>query len=158
MFDICLLLYVQSWTPGDGRKDRPKHVECYSKIKKFETLVHLVGFTIEVMCFILDNLTLYHGFMFVFLVVHWRTLSSNVPRQFVEGFVRHRPVLHYVFSVNIWRHIRCLVYSYIKVIKPSTAYNTTWSGNVITTSLILYIASDKGTVFEAQRLRPKMGP
>ena len=33
LFDICLLLYVQSWTPDDGRKDRPKHVECYSKIK-----------------------------------------------------------------------------------------------------------------------------
>jgi len=24
---ICLL-YVQSLTPDDGRKDRPKHVEC----------------------------------------------------------------------------------------------------------------------------------
>ena len=31
---ICLLLYVQSWTPDDGRKDRPKHVECHSKIKQ----------------------------------------------------------------------------------------------------------------------------
>jgi len=29
----CLLLYVQSRTPDDGRKDRPKHVECHSKIK-----------------------------------------------------------------------------------------------------------------------------
>jgi len=45
---MCLLLYVQSWTPDDGRKDRPKHVECDSKINKFETLVHLVGFTIEI--------------------------------------------------------------------------------------------------------------
>jgi len=26
LFDICLLLYVQSWSPDDGRKDRPKHV------------------------------------------------------------------------------------------------------------------------------------
>ena len=25
--DKCLLLYVQSRTPDDGRKDRPKHVE-----------------------------------------------------------------------------------------------------------------------------------
>jgi len=33
LFDRCLLLYVQSWTPDDGRKDRPKHVECHSKIK-----------------------------------------------------------------------------------------------------------------------------
>ena len=33
MFDIYLMLYVQSWTPDDGRKDRPEHVECYSKIK-----------------------------------------------------------------------------------------------------------------------------
>ena len=24
LFDKCLLLYVQSWTPDDGRKDRPK--------------------------------------------------------------------------------------------------------------------------------------
>jgi len=31
LFDICLLLYVQSWTADDGRKDRPKYVECRSK-------------------------------------------------------------------------------------------------------------------------------
>ena len=42
------MLYVQSWTPGGGRKDRPKHVECYYKINKFEKQVHLVGFTIEI--------------------------------------------------------------------------------------------------------------
>ena len=46
--DICLLLYVQSCTPDDGRKDRPKHVECYPKINQFKKLVHLVGFTIEI--------------------------------------------------------------------------------------------------------------
>jgi len=35
LFDIglCLLLYSQSLTPDDGRKDRPKYVECHSKIK-----------------------------------------------------------------------------------------------------------------------------
>jgi len=33
MTNTCLL-YVQSWTPDDGRKDRPKHVGCHSKIKK----------------------------------------------------------------------------------------------------------------------------
>jgi len=33
LFDKCMLLYVQSWTPDDGRKDRQKHVECHSKIK-----------------------------------------------------------------------------------------------------------------------------
>jgi len=50
LFDKCLLLYVQSWTPDDGRKDRPKHVECHSPPKnKFDTLVQLVGFTIEIM-------------------------------------------------------------------------------------------------------------
>ena len=31
LFDIRLLLYLQSLTPDDGRKDRPKHVQCYSK-------------------------------------------------------------------------------------------------------------------------------
>ena len=29
LYDIYLMLYVQSWTPDYGRKDRPKHVECY---------------------------------------------------------------------------------------------------------------------------------
>ena len=31
--DKYLLLYVQSRTPDDGRKDLPKHAECHSKIK-----------------------------------------------------------------------------------------------------------------------------
>jgi len=33
LFDKCLLLYLQSWTPDNGRKDRPKHVVCHYKIK-----------------------------------------------------------------------------------------------------------------------------
>jgi len=33
LFDVYLMLYVQAETPDDGRKDRPKHVECYYKIK-----------------------------------------------------------------------------------------------------------------------------
>ena len=33
LFEKCLLLYVQSLTPDDGRKNRPKHVEGHSKIK-----------------------------------------------------------------------------------------------------------------------------
>jgi hypothetical protein len=46
LYDIHLMLYVQSWTPDDGRKDHPKHVECCSKINL--NIVHLVGFTIEI--------------------------------------------------------------------------------------------------------------
>ena len=44
------MLYVQSSTADDGRKDHPKHVECYFKIKynRFKKLVHLVGFTVEI--------------------------------------------------------------------------------------------------------------
>jgi hypothetical protein len=33
--------------PGDGQRNCPKHVECYSK-NKFEKLVHLVGFVIRI--------------------------------------------------------------------------------------------------------------
>jgi hypothetical protein len=33
LYDMYLMLYVQSYTPDDGRRDRPKHVECCSKIK-----------------------------------------------------------------------------------------------------------------------------
>jgi len=45
LYDIYLMLYVQSWTPDYGRKDSPKHVEWYSIKSK---IVHLVGFTIEI--------------------------------------------------------------------------------------------------------------
>jgi hypothetical protein len=33
LYDIHLMLYVQSQTPDDRRRDRPKHVERCSKIK-----------------------------------------------------------------------------------------------------------------------------
>ena len=33
LYDIYLLLCVQCWTPDDGQKPFPKHVEFYSKNK-----------------------------------------------------------------------------------------------------------------------------
>jgi len=33
LYDIYLMLYIQFYTPDDGRRDRPKHVDCCSKIK-----------------------------------------------------------------------------------------------------------------------------
>jgi len=48
-----------SCTPDDGREDRPKHVECHSKINNVDTLVHLFGFTIEISkcAFVIFDLT-----------------------------------------------------------------------------------------------------
>jgi len=48
LYNINLILYVQSWTHDDGRKDRPKHVKWYSINSK---TVHLVGFTTETLDF-----------------------------------------------------------------------------------------------------------
>jgi hypothetical protein len=45
LYDIYLMLCVQSWSPDDGRKDCPKHVKWYSISSK---IVHLVGFIIEI--------------------------------------------------------------------------------------------------------------
>jgi len=56
---ISFSLYTQRWymsyrfagiqweTPDDGQRNRPKHVEFYSK-NKFEKLVHLAGFIIGI--------------------------------------------------------------------------------------------------------------
>jgi hypothetical protein len=46
---------MQSWTPDDGRRDRPKHIECCSKIKYISDIVHLVGFTIETCDVVIEN-------------------------------------------------------------------------------------------------------
>jgi hypothetical protein len=37
---------VQCWTPDNGQRNFPKHVDFYSKIKS-ERLVHLVGFILR---------------------------------------------------------------------------------------------------------------
>jgi len=44
--DIYLLLCVQFWTPDDGQRNCPKHVEFYSK-NKFEKLAHLISVIIR---------------------------------------------------------------------------------------------------------------
>jgi hypothetical protein len=49
------LLCVQWKTPDDGQRNSLKHVEFHSK-KKFEKLIHLVGFIIR-------NLNMMHGHM-----------------------------------------------------------------------------------------------
>jgi hypothetical protein len=41
-----VLLCVQCWTPDDGQRNCPKHIEFYSK-NIFEKLVHLAGFIIK---------------------------------------------------------------------------------------------------------------
>jgi len=45
LYDVYLMLCVESWTPDDGRKDRPKHVEWYSINSK---VVYLGEFTTEI--------------------------------------------------------------------------------------------------------------
>ena len=50
-YDICLLLCVQYYTPDDGQRYSPKHVESYSK-NKFEKLLHLIGFIKTNPCYI----------------------------------------------------------------------------------------------------------
>ena len=82
MFDICMLLYVQSCTPNDGRKDRPKHVQCHSKINKFDTLVHLVGLPIGInwLDYFLKNL-LTHGSVVSQEWIGWRTHCADHGRR-----------------------------------------------------------------------------
>jgi len=48
LFDKCLLLFVQSWTPDDGQKDRLKHYFIWEWHSTFDTLVHEVDFSIEI--------------------------------------------------------------------------------------------------------------
>jgi hypothetical protein len=38
LYDMYLMLYVQSYSPDDGRKDRPTHVQDSSKINKIEII------------------------------------------------------------------------------------------------------------------------
>jgi len=44
--NLYVLVCVQCYTPDDGQRNCPKHVEFYSK-NKFEEFVHLVGIIIS---------------------------------------------------------------------------------------------------------------
>jgi len=48
------LLCVRWKTPDDGQRNCPKHVEFYSK-NKFEKLMHLVGFTLRIVCSVVES-------------------------------------------------------------------------------------------------------
>jgi len=42
LYDIYLLLCVQGWTPDNGERKCPKHVEFYSKINMRNWCISLV--------------------------------------------------------------------------------------------------------------------
>jgi len=44
---MYLLLCIQYYSPDEGQKTCPKHVQSYLK-NKFEKLVHLVGFIVRI--------------------------------------------------------------------------------------------------------------
>jgi hypothetical protein len=50
-------------TPDDGQRNYPKHVEFHSK-NKFEKLVHLVGFNIQIQCIVCLHSTISAGYFF----------------------------------------------------------------------------------------------
>jgi hypothetical protein len=52
LFYICLLLNVQSWAPDDGRKDRPKHVECFTRTNNLRNRCILLVLLYE--CYLLS--------------------------------------------------------------------------------------------------------
>ena len=83
------LLCVQWKTPGDGRRNCPKHVDFYSK-NKFEKLVHLVGFIIR---FSHDARSPERQTLLQIRVFqHWNLTS--------EGGCRHRDFLYFFFSAT----------------------------------------------------------
>ena len=92
-YDIYLILCVQSWTPDDGRKDRPKHVVWHSINSK---IVHLVGFSIEI-CTV--PWTSNSNFYVVITTAPYRTLSRASLIQFtVHVFFYDLFGINFLFS------------------------------------------------------------
>jgi len=91
LFDKCLLLYIQSRTPDDGREDRPKHVECHYKIKQIGASSWF---------YYRNNITM-HGPMNVKLLYVFASLVS------LGTFSKYS---HYYFAG--WPGFSCLVYTF----------------------------------------------
>jgi len=94
------LLCVQWKTHDDGQRNRPKHIEFYSK-NKFEKLVHLVGFVIRMTAKVQD--IVWRHF--------WSDIRSSCCRWFITlpwgGKQRLRSCSWYfrVQNTNIWKKI-----------------------------------------------------
>jgi hypothetical protein len=73
--DTYLLLYVQFWTPDDGRKDRPKHVECYPKNK----------INLRICCILLDLLQKY-------IAIHGPMNVKSHPLHLAPRFIMCKPI------------------------------------------------------------------
>jgi len=77
------------------------------------------------MCFILDKLSLYHEFTFVFLVVHSRPMSSNALRQFVEGAVLLDTELFYItFFLSIFAAIVAALFTHMSRLQNYRTHTT----------------------------------
>jgi len=81
LYDIYLVLCVESWTPDDGRKDRLKRVEWYSINSK---IVRLVGFTIEI----------YHDARLI--IVKFRPTCYEVPHLGIYPFSVHVVTFNFI--------------------------------------------------------------
>ena len=79
LYDIYILLCVQCWTPDDGQRECPKHVQFHSK-NKFEKSVHLVGFVIRRVFLIAGLLAVQQTTSYV------QNLQCSVRRQNISVF------------------------------------------------------------------------
>ena len=77
-----------------GRTDRPKHVQCHSKIHKFDTAVRLVDFTIEI------YESIFHSFICLFIYLFIR---YNLPQCVCKycGIVFIYVFLCFCFQIHI---------------------------------------------------------
>ena len=55
---ICLLTYVGFWSPDDGRKDRPKHVERFTRINNLRNrcMLYYKNNHIDLVCYFYSTL------------------------------------------------------------------------------------------------------
>jgi len=75
------LLCLQWKTPDDGQRNRPKHVEFYSK-NKFEKLARLVGFIIRILLRYF-YLLICLFFVYLFIYLFFRLLNHSLT---IAGF------------------------------------------------------------------------
>ena len=101
LFEKCLLRCVRSWTPVDGRKDRQKHVECYSN------KIHLRHWRI-------------------WLILLQKYLTEVLQRDASVSFITRVVLIKKFFSLNILRRFNL----YVDTVKEIKQYQEKWLQHV----------------------------
>jgi hypothetical protein len=96
------LLFTLFWAPDEGRKDRPKHVERFTKINNLRWQVHLVGCTIGMYY---DARTYEYYTLWLLMPISWNGSCGSLQLCTSHAFLTYSLYVIKPVHLSFWSYI-----------------------------------------------------